>query len=98
MRVGRLMAAGVGLGACGGFVAGLLRPHPDAPWVGWHPGEPPRYEPVASARSVASTSGLENGHGAADGDAEGSMDAAAGRTVVVRPAGAGRAETRRPGQ
>jgi hypothetical protein len=53
MRVARWVAAGIGLGACGGFVAGLLRSRPDAPWAGWQPvGEPPRYEPVASVGSV----------------------------------------------
>jgi hypothetical protein len=53
MRVRRWMAAGIGLGACGGFVAGLLRPRPETPWAGWQAaGEPPRYEPVASVGSV----------------------------------------------
>jgi hypothetical protein len=53
MRVARWMAAGIGLGACGGFVAGLLRPRPDTPCAGWQPtGDPPSYEPVASVGSV----------------------------------------------
>jgi hypothetical protein len=53
MRVARWVAAGIGLGACGGFVAGLLRSRSDTPWAGWQPaGEPSRYEPVASVGSI----------------------------------------------
>jgi hypothetical protein len=64
MRVARWMAAGVGLGVCGGFVAGLLRSRPEAPWVGWQPpGEPRRYEPVASAGSIGDRAeGTPQGH------------------------------------
>ena len=58
MRVARWMAAGIGLGACGGFVAGLLRARP-ALSSGWQPaGEPPRYEPVASVGSVGKPTGV----------------------------------------
>jgi hypothetical protein len=63
MRVARWMAAGIGLGACGGFVAGLLRPRPDNPWAGRQPtGDPARYEPVASVGSVGEAAEVP-GHG-----------------------------------
>ncbi len=100
MRVRRLMAAGIGLGACGGFVAGLLRSRPDPPWVGWQSaGEPPRYEPMASVGRVRQgTPAAARHHGGPR-----STGAAAGagavetRSRVARPARSSRTEKPAPG-